>query len=292
MRARAGWSVVLASVLAVAGAACAASGDGGGSPGGPGTSDASTGGGDSSGPSPDAVVVGKDSGASDTGSGNVDSAADDAMSFPDIGPGKSCMGLADGTPCGAAPGECLDPPLCQGGTCAVPQAKPDGTNCGTAPDVCHSAPVCASGACAAPAAKANGTVCAKAPDACHTDGTCNNGSCGSVGTRGNGYNWSPGDATAMCCGGKEVHADTDSNCGVCGIVCNPSNGESCGLVGGHYFCKGCVASAGCWSHCCSESFSPYSCAASDCAGNCDSSYCPAGTHCVSGNGSSSDYCSY
>ena len=61
-------------------------------------------------------------------------------------------------------------------------------------------------------------------------------------------------------------------------------------LGGHYFCRGCIASINCWSKCCSTSFSPYSCAASDCAGNCDAAYCPAGTHCVSGGGTSSDYC--
>src|ERR1019366_1395235 len=186
--------------------------------------------------------------------------------------GKSCVGLADGTPCGAAPNECVDPPVCMSGACATPVAKPDGTGCGTAPDVCHDAPVCKSGACAAAAAKAGGTICATASDKCHTDGTCSAGHCGAIGTRGNGYNWSPGDATAICCGGSEVHATTNSNCGVCGIVCNTGNGESCQIVGGHYFCAGCIASTACWSHCCSMSFSPYSCAASDCAGNCDSAY--------------------
>jgi hypothetical protein len=96
----------------------------------------------------------------------------------------------------------------------------------------------------------------------------------------------------MCCGGNEAHSSDNGNCGVCGIQCNAGNGESCQILGGRYFCRGCVASAACWSHCCSTSFSPYSCAASDCAGNCSAAYCPPGTHCVSGGGISSDYCSY
>jgi hypothetical protein len=169
---------------------------------------------------------------------------------------------------------------------------PNGTLCGAAPDICHDAPVCAGGACAPAAAKPDGFVCATAPDACHTDGTCKAGACGAVGTRAEGYNWTAGDDTARCCGGKPIHTNVDGNCGACGIVCNGSNGESCKAVGGHWFCNGCVASAACWSHCCSTSFSPPSCAASDCAGNCSATYCPPGTHCVSGNGVSSDYCSY
>jgi hypothetical protein len=109
-----------------------------------------------------------------------------------------------------------------------------------------------------------------------------------------GYNWLPGDDTARCCGGQEVHTNTDQNCGVCGIKCNPTGNDptqSCQQLGGHWFCRGCTANSYCWSSCCSTSFSPYNCAASDCAGNCIST-CPNGSHCVLGGGTSSNYCSY
>lgn len=139
---------------------------------------------------------------------------------------------------------------------------PDGTLCGPSPDVCHDPPVCASGTCAPASTKADG------------------------------FNWQAGDSTARCCGGDAVHTSTDTNCGVCGIQCNASNGESCQTLAGEWFCRGCVASDACWSHCCSQSFTPYSCAASDCNGNCDPSLCPDGSHCVSGGTTSSDYCSY
>lgn len=243
-------------------AGCASQGDGG-TTGGPGGGDASTHAPQDAqdahdateGPSPDALAPGVDA--------DDDAGGDDATAAPDVVlSGKSCKALPDGTPCGPSP------------------------------DACHDAPVCAAGSCAPAAAKADGTVCAMAPDACHTDGTCSAGTCGAVGSRPDGYNWSAGDATAICCSAAQIHADTNSDCGACGIACNASNGESCSLLGGHYFCRGCAASADCWSRCCSESFSPYSCAASDCAGNCDSTYCPAGTHCVSGGTTSSDYCSY
>jgi hypothetical protein len=167
----------------------------------------------------------------------------------------------------------------------------DGTPCGAAPDVCHDAPLCEGGACAAAAAKADGFVCAAAPDDCHDAGTCKTGVCGAPPTRADGYNWTAGDDTARCCGGKPIHTDVDTDCGACGIQCNASNGESCQSFEGVWFCRGCVASAACWSHCCSESYSPYSCAASDCAGNCSAQYCPTGTHCVVGT-DTSDYCSY
>jgi hypothetical protein len=110
--------------------------------------------------------------------------------------------------------------------------------------------------------------------------------------KADGYNWDTNDTYARCCGGQQVRTVTDQNCGVCGIKCNAANSETCGVVGGRYFCTGCVASTACWSKCCSTSFTPHSCAASDCAGNCSSTYCPLGTHCVTGGGTSSDYCSY
>jgi hypothetical protein len=214
------------------------------------------------GPSPDAVVPGLDSGGgSDASEAAADEAGDPADAEDDGHPSKSCVGLMDGTPCGASP------------------------------DICHDAPLCEGGACAPPAPKADGFVCAAAPDDCHTAGTCKAGVCGAPPTRADGYEWTAGDTTARCCGGKPIHTDVDTDCGACGIQCNASNGESCQSFGGQWFCRGCVASGACWSHCCSESFSPYSCAASDCAGNCSDQYCPTGTHCVVGT-VTSDYCSY
>lgn len=142
------------------------------------------------------------------------------------------------------------------------------------------------------AALPDGTVCASAPDLCHTPGVCSGGKCMAPGIHVDGYNWKSGDDNARCCGGTPVQTTSNANCGACGIQCNAQNGESCSALGGHYFCRGCAASSACWSKCCSESFSPASCAASDCAGNCSAKYCPPGTHCVVGGGTSSDYCSY
>jgi hypothetical protein len=270
-----------AAWLAVLVAGCASQGDGGVAGDPDATADVkSPPVHDASGPSPDAVILGVDAG-------------DDATEAPDVVlSGKSCQGLPDGTACGPAPDVCHDAPVCASGACAPPAAQPDGTVCAMAPDVCHSNGTCSAGQCGAPAAKPDGTVCAMAPNACHTDGTCSAGNCGAVGNRADGYNWNPADSSAICCNAAEVEADTNSNCGACGIKCNASNSESCAILGGHYFCRGCVASDACWSKCCSESFSPFSCAASDCAGDCSATYCPAGTHCVSGGTTSSDYCAY
>lgn len=138
----------------------------------------------------------------------------------------------------------------------------------------------------------DGTVCQMAPDVCHTDGKCMSGVCQPPGTRADGYNWKQGDDYARCCNGKPIMTTTDSHCGVCDIKCNGGNGESCQQLGGRWFCRGCNTSAGCWSKCCSLSFNPPSCAASDCNGNCCSSCCPNGTVCKLGMGTSSNYCAY
>ncbi|HEY1691287.1 MAG TPA: hypothetical protein VGG39_03955 [Polyangiaceae bacterium] len=284
---------LVAFFLAAAAGACATGAATETGSSGGGGDDASAASDQSAGPSPDAIVLGVDTGgggANDDATSDPPEAADDATEEV-VQTGKSCVGLPDGTPCGPSPDVCHDVAACAGGACAAPQAKADGFVCGAASDVCHDAPQCASGACT-PQPKADGTVCASAPDGCHTDGTCKGGSCGAVGTRADGYEWTAGDDTARCCGGKPIQTTSDTDCGACGIKCNASNGESCSALGGHYFCRGCVASTACWSHCCSESFSPYTCAASDCAGDCDSTYCPSGTHCVSGAPNSSDYCSY
>ncbi len=142
------------------------------------------------------------------------------------------------------------------------------------------------------AVEADGTPCKAAPDLCHADGVCKGGLCMAPTPHADGFNWKQGDDTARCCGGSPIYTSTNANCGACGIQCNAQNGESCAVLGGHYFCRGCTTNAGCWSKCCSLSFSPSSCAASDCKGSCDDTYCPKGTHCVLGNGVSSNYCSY
>jgi hypothetical protein len=284
MTTRAHAAALVLSVMAAA-SSCATSTDVGGGYAG---DDASTDGHErpdtSGGPSPDAIVLGDDGPAADEAG---DDAGDDVVIT-----NKSCTGLPDGTPCAPSPDICHDAAVCMGGTCAPPAAKADGVTCGKAPDVCHVAPVCQSGACAPAANAQNGTPCGSAPNACHDAPTCSGGKCGAAAAKPDGFQWSAGDATSMCCGGSEVHQSDNNNCGVCGIQCNASNGESCSTLGGHYFCRGCIASAACWSRCCSQSFTPNSCAASDCAGNCSAAYCPPGTHCVVGGATSSDYCSY
>jgi hypothetical protein len=260
---------------------------------------------DATGPAPDAIVLAE--------TGAPEAEVDAPVT------GKSCEGLPDGTPCGPA-SECYNEPVCAQGQCAAPTPNdgitcgggptscttqstcaggqcmgtpmPNGTVCAPTSNVCQTSGTCDNGTCGAIGNVADGTVCAQAPDACHTAGTCKSGKCGAVGTEPDGTNWKSGDSSAICCGGNEVEANTDTNCGACGIACNSSNGESCSLLGTIYFCRGCESSSGCWSKCCSESFTPYSCAASDCDGNCSSQYCPAGTHCVDGSPNSSDYCSY
>lgn len=138
----------------------------------------------------------------------------------------------------------------------------------------------------------DGTKCQNAPDACHTDGVCMQGQCTMPQARPEGFNWKQGDDFARCCGGKPIITNTNNDCGVCGIQCNANNGETCQLLGGRWFCRGCNTSAGCWSKCCSLSFNPPSCAASDCNGGCSAQYCPKGTICKLGNGISSNYCAY
>jgi hypothetical protein len=285
MTRRARAAAVVLSLIGAA-SACATSNEaGGGYPGGDASTEArahdDSG---SGGPSPDAIVLGDDSTAPPDEAG---ADAEDELPIT----GKSCTGLADGTPCAPAPDFCHDTAVCMSGTCAAPAAKADGVACGKAPDSCHLAPVCMSGACAAAANAKDGTVCGAAPNACHDAPACSAGKCGTAGLKPDGFQWSS-DATAMCCSGNEAHQSDNDNCGVCGIKCNAGNGESCSVLGGRYFCRGCVASSACWSGCCSTSFSPYSCAASDCAGNLCPGCCPAGTHAVSGGGTSSDYCSY
>jgi len=138
----------------------------------------------------------------------------------------------------------------------------------------------------------DGTVCKAAPDACHDDGKCSAGKCLAPQPKPEGYNWKSSDTNARCCATVAVTTSSNSNCGACGIKCNANNGESCQLLGGRYFCRGCTSNSGCWSGCCSTSFSPYSCAASDCKGNCDGSKCPANTTCKLGLPQSSNYCGY
>ena len=214
---------LVALFVALAAGACAAQGSG--SAGGSGLgddADASIGsqGDDGGGPSPDAVIFGIDAASGD--------AADDAESDPpdvadDSHASKSCTGLPDGTPCGAAP------------------------------DICHDVPVCAGGACAAAGAKADGFVCAAAPDALPHGRDLQGRRMRAPWARGptatTGRRATTRRAAAEA---SPIHTDVDSDCGACGIQCNASNGESCQLLGGQWFCRGCVASAACWSQCCSS----------------------------------------
>jgi|GEM_PF-654297 len=197
------------------------------------------------------------------------SAADADSSF--------CASKPDGTVCEPSTDSCHDDGVCEGSVCRPPAPKLDGTVCGGA-DVCHEAPTCEAGQCTE-RPKPDGTPCAPAPDACHEDGVCSGGVCGAVKQREDGYNWDPSDTWKRCCGGQPLRMDTDAHCGVCGIACNASNGESCqkNAANGQYYCTGCIASAGCWSGCCSTSFgTPHRCAASDCVqGLCEG--CPGGT---------------
>jgi hypothetical protein len=109
--------------------------------------------------------------------------------------------------------------------------------------------------------------------------------------KADGFKWGTTDLS-RCCGGRAIVTNTNDHCGVCGIKCNAANGESCQALAGRYFCRGCVESAKCWSKCCSTSFTPFSCAASDCNGNCVDTLCPPGARCVLGAPNSSNYCAY
>ena len=136
------------------------------------------------------------------------------------------------------------------------------------------------------------TPCKAAPNACFNAGVCKNKLCYSPTPKPEGYNWNANDPNARCCAGVPLTTNTGNNCGACGIKCNPNNGESRSLLGGRYFCRGCTASSGCWSGCCSTSFTPYTCSASDCKGNCDGTKCPVNTTCKLGLPLSSNYCGY
>lgn len=188
-----------------------------------------------------------------------------------------CASQSDGTACGSSDA-CNDAPTCVNGQC-MPNRKPEGTVCDPASGPCEDAGVCQGGACQPASQKADGEVCEAAPSACHTDGKCSGGVCGSPSKRADGYNWESGDTWKRCCDGQALRMDSNSHCGVCGIQCNASNGESCqqNSANGQFYCSGCVSSAQCWSGCCSTSFgTPHRCAASDCVvGNCEG--CPAGT---------------
>lgn len=193
---------------------------------------------------------------------------------------------------GLVRGDGQNPPLDTGPVPTACTNQPDGTVCQKSPDLCHTDGVCNAGSCDAPLPKADGTSCKQAPDLCHADGVCKLAVCQAPTPQPQGYQWKPNDEFARCCNGQAITTNTDQNCGVCGIKCNASNGESCQGLGGRWFCRGCNTNAGCWSKCCSLSFSPPSCAASDCVGNCKDTYCPGGTVCKLGNGISSNYCAY
>ncbi len=172
-------------------------------------------------------------------------------------PSGPCAGKSDGEVCAATSAPCKNPGVCQAGACTPITNKADGAICDDPKSPCQTPGVCASGACGAPKAKPDETV----PDA--------------------------SKPFTRCCGGASTSVTTNGRCGSCDIACNGANGESCQARSnaGHtqYYCAGCVASASCWSGCCSTSYPATKnvCAASDCKGGCTSK-CPKGTHCKSG----------
>jgi hypothetical protein len=108
----------------------------------------------------------------------------------------------------------------------------------------------------------------------------------------NGFNWDPADEFARCCNGARVRTTVDEFCGTCEIACNKAKGQRCELFRGHYYCRGCDASADCWSGCCSKQFGGGSCAASNCAtGACNQNVCLGGSVCATA-GDASNYCKY
>ena len=173
----------------------------------------------------------------------------------------------------------------ESGTCT---GKADGGSCGTN-DACHDTPTCAAGVCT-PHQKADGTPCAAATDACHGVPVCKTGVCGPSSALAEGTQWRPGDDNARCCSGKPIETTSNTNCGVCGVVCNTAKSQSCGALNGHYFCLGCALDPDCWSGCCSLTNGAH-CSPSDCTrGTCHvPNLCPDMSHCQM---DVVNYCSY
>jgi hypothetical protein len=136
---------------------------------------------------------------------------------------------------------------CVAGKCVETEA-PDGTACGTAPDVCHAAPVCKAGACQ--------------PAGALPDGTSTNAA----------------DPNARCCGGMAVETTSATNCGVCGLACEPS--EACAVSGTIYVCT--CSLDDCSLGCCSSEGRFLYCSPSNCStGLCQTpDPCPGGSHCT------------
>jgi hypothetical protein len=110
--------------------------------------------------------------------------------------------------------------------------------------------------------------------------------------RPNGFSWDQTDEYARCCNGIKVRTTIDEFCGTCEIACNKAKGQTCEAFRGRYYCRGCDASAECWSGCCSKQFGGGSCAASNCTtGDCNAALCKGGTVCVV-PGDASNYCKY
>jgi len=170
------------------------------------------------------------------------------------------------------------------------ETQPDGAVCGPG-DACHEE-VCQAGQCVLVAIP-DGVECGPAPNECWLPGRCQAGVCNPPTKRPDGFNWDGSDPWRRCCNGEPLRMDTNENCGVCGISCDPTDGQSCKLnpVNVRYYCEGCNASVNCWSGCCSTSFGlPYRCAASDCEGNCIA--CPGTSTCVNSGGQASLVCVY
>ncbi|HQK18043.1 MAG TPA: hypothetical protein PLJ27_11330 [Polyangiaceae bacterium] len=170
------------------------------------------------------------------------------------------------------------------------ETHPEGTVCGES-GICDEK-VCVAGVCELVLIP-DGVECEQAPNACWKPGVCESGQCTFPVAFPDGYNWKPGDNLARCCKGEPRMVNTNDDCGVCGIKCDTSDGQSCkrNPANNRYYCEGCQASAKCWSGCCSESFMPIRrCAASDCStGACVG--CPQGTSCVTSS-VASNVCTY
>jgi hypothetical protein len=171
-------------------------------------------------------------------------------------------------------------------------ALADGAACGDA-DPCNDPPRCEKGACAMHPKEA-GVFCGH--DSCNCEYCDGKGGCTDTKKCPEGFNWDPKDKLARCCGGLAVLTNTNANCGVCGVVCRTagvSTVQSCKAIDGEYLCVGCSANPECWSKCCSSSPGPAHCAASDCStGKCMAGICPAPSTCITGPGTSPNYCSY
>jgi hypothetical protein len=161
--------------------------------------------------------------------------------------------------CGAAPGACADPKMCDGnGGCAAAQLKDAGTVCAAAPDACHLEFKCTGGSATCPGSAAPtlpGTPCGNpnatdptcdAPDSCDGAGVCDTHHA-VVGTTCGDQdptecsNPDTCDATGACnprnlpagtdCGDQGVACLLDDSCNASGVCVDGGYDSPCGLDG-------------------------------------------------------------